>query len=86
MAEKINVHGFNVVCEENAAEGIRYLVKEHSLFSTPRSARVRDDMDFNEARVFFDQARTKSFSQFEDDEDRQYTLFYKGGSYTLARR
>lgn len=71
MAEKINVHGFNVVCEENAAEGIRYL---------------RDDLDFNEARVFFDHARTKGFAEFEDDEDRQYTLFYKGGSYTLAGR
>lgn len=86
MSEKATVHGFSVIYEENAIEGIRYLVKEYSLFSTLRSARLRDDLDFEEARVFFDQARTKGFAEFEDDEDRQYTLFYKGGSYTLARR
>ncbi len=71
MAEKTNVHGFPVTYEENAVEGVRYL---------------RDDLDFEEARVFFDQARAKGFSQFEDDEDRQYSLFYQGGSYTLTRR
>lgn len=71
MAERTNVHGFLVACEQNALEGVRYL---------------RDDLDFNEARVFFDQARVKSFSEFEDDEDRQYTLFYKDNAYTLVRR
>lgn len=71
MPEKTAIHGFSVIYEKNAIEGIRYL---------------RDDLDFEEARVFFDQARTKGFAEFEDDEDRQYTLFYKGGSYTLARR
>lgn len=71
LTEKIIIHGFTVIFEQNAIEGIRYL---------------RDDLDFNEARVFFDQARTKGSAQFEDDQDRQYTLFYKGGSYTLVRR
>lgn len=71
MAEKTDVHGFSVAYEQNALEGIRYL---------------RDDLDFNEAKVFFDQARTKGIAEFEDDEDRQYTLFYKGESYTLVRR
>lgn len=71
MAEKTTVHGFSVIYEQNTIEGIRYL---------------RDDLDFNEARVFFDQARARGFSKFEDDEDRQYTLFYKGGTYTLTRR
>ena len=71
MAEKTNVHGFNMDYEENAMEGIRYL---------------RDDLDFNEAKVFFDQSREKGSAEFEDDEDRQFTLFYKDGIYTLSRR
>lgn len=71
MPEKTIVHGFSVIYEQNAIEGIRYL---------------RDDLDFEEARIFFDQARLKGFAQFEDDEDRQYTLLYKEGSYTLLRR
>jgi hypothetical protein len=71
MPEKTNVHGFTVNYETNAYEGIRYL---------------RDDLDFEEARVFFDQARLRGFAQFEDDQDRQYTLYYRDGIYTLARR
>jgi len=71
MPEKTNIHGFNVIFEENAAEGVRYL---------------RDDLDFEEARVFFDQARSRGSAEFEDDEDRQYTLFYRDNIYTLARR
>ncbi len=71
MAEKTDVHSFYVTYEENAVEGVRHL---------------RDDLDFNEARIFFDQARSRGSAEFEDDEDRQYTLFYKGGIYTLARR
>lgn len=71
MTEKINVHGFSVDCETNALEGARHL---------------RDDLDFREAAVFFDQSRQKGSAPFEDDEDRQYTLFYKNGVYTLVRR
>jgi hypothetical protein len=71
MPEKTTIHGFPVTYEQNAYEGIRYL---------------RDDLDFNEARIFFDQARQRGSAQFEDDEDRQYTLFYKEGNYILVRR
>jgi len=71
MPEKTTIHSFSVFYEQNAIDGIRYL---------------RDDLDFNEARVFFDQAKAKGFAQFEDDEDRQYTLFYRDGVYTLTRR
>lgn len=71
MAQKTSVHGFTVAFEENVREGINYL---------------RDDLDINEAKVFFDQARVRGSAQFEDDEDRQYTLFYQNGAYTLARR
>lgn len=71
MATKTQVHSYYVNYEENAEEGIRYL---------------RDDLDSNEARVFFDQARQKGQVQFEDDDDRQFTLFYRDGIYTLVRR
>lgn len=71
MPEKTNIRGFPVTYEKNAIEGVRYL---------------RDDLDFEEARVFFDQARQRGSAQFEDDEDRQYTLFYKLGQYALVRR
>jgi len=71
MAEKITIHGFIVVYEQNAQPAVQYL---------------RDDLDFNEARVFFDQARLRGQAMFEDDEDRQFTLLYKDGVYTLIRR
>ena len=71
MAEKVGIHGFAVTYEENAEEGIRHL---------------RDDLDSEEARVFFDQARSRGSAEFEDDEDRQYTLIYQNGSYALLRR
>lgn len=71
MVEKTNIHGFPVHYEKNAYEGISYL---------------RDDLDLEEARVFFDQAKLKGFAKFEDDEDRQYTLFYRQGIYILTRR
>ena len=71
MAEKTTIYGFSVIYEKNAIEGVHYL---------------RDDLDFQEARVFFEQARLKSFAQFEDDEDRQYTLIYRNGIYNLVRR
>ncbi|RJQ36359.1 hypothetical protein C4552_03670 [Candidatus Parcubacteria bacterium] len=71
MAEKTTVHGMTVSYEDNAEEGIRHL---------------RDDLSSDEARVFFDQARTKGSAQFEDDEDRQYTLIYQNGAYALVRR
>lgn len=71
MVLKTTVHGFSVIYEEKAKTGIEYL---------------RDDLDYKEARVFFDQARQRGSAPFEDDEDRQYTLFYKAGTYTLARR
>lgn len=71
MAQKTTVHGYTVAYEENAAEGIRHL---------------RDDLDAIEARVYFDQARSKGSAEFEDDEERQFTLIYQNGSYVMVRR
>jgi hypothetical protein len=71
MQESI-VHGFKVKYEENAAEGIKYL---------------RDDLDSQESRVFFEQARAKKFAEFEDDDDREFTLERNvDGTYVLIRR
>lgn len=71
MIQKTIIHGFSVSYEENATGGIGHL---------------RDDLDYNEAKVFFDQARARGSAQFEDDEERQYTLLYQNGAYALLRR
>ncbi len=72
MPQKTTVHTFfSVTFEEDAHDGIRYL---------------RDDLDYKEAKVFFDQARIRGSAEFEDDKDRQYTLIHQNGVYTLARR
>lgn len=71
MPEKTKIHGFTVIYETNASGGVRYL---------------REDLDFNEARVFFDQARMRGSAMFEDDNERQYTLIYQSGVYTLMKR
>lgn len=73
MAKRTSVHGFWVSYEENASEGLKHL---------------RDDLSRDEARVYFEQAQRKGSAQFEDDYDRQYTLFYErgSGSFILTRR
>jgi hypothetical protein len=66
------VHNFKVKHEQDVEQGIIYL---------------RDDLDAKEARVFFDQARLKKSAEFEDDQDRQFTLVYNGDlTYTLVKR
>lgn len=74
MIEKIFIHGFPVKYEkeDNVANGVKYL---------------RDDLQREEALVFFDGARMRGSAQFETDTEEQYTLTYaKDGSYTLIRR
>ena len=66
------IHGLRVKYENNAKEGIEYL---------------RNDLDREEARVFFNEARRRKYAKFEDDQERQYTLFFNSdGSYSLVRR
>jgi len=68
----IYIRGFKVNFEEDARNGVNYLLY---------------DLDEKEARIFFDQARLKNFANFEDDREGQYTLSYNpDGSYTLTRR
>lgn len=71
MVQKVYLHGFGISYEDNARDGIEYL---------------RDDLDVSEARVFFEYARRNGSAQFEDDDDRQFTLVYEDGNYVLIRR
>ena len=71
MIQKADIHGHSVAHEENSIEGVHYL---------------RDGLDGEEARVFFDQARSRGSAEFEDHADRQFTLIYQNSAYTLVRR
>ena len=51
---KTSVKGHKVIYEKRAARGINYL---------------RNDLDYAEARVFFDQARMRESAPFEDDNE-----------------
>lgn len=69
----VSVKGSKVQYDEkNAREGIKHLTY---------------DLDYKEAKVFFDQARIKGEADFEDDLEKQYTLAHnQDGTYTLKRR
>lgn len=71
--KKEKVYGFLVRFEQDLREGIRYL---------------RDDLQKEEAKTLFDAARLRGSAEFEDDEDRDWTLMYVRGdnSYVLTLR
>ena len=71
--KKEQIHGFWLTYEEELREGVRYL---------------RDDLQFKEAKTIFDAARLDGTAEFEDDQDRDWTLIYnrQEGNYTLIRR
>jgi hypothetical protein len=73
MIKEIYIREFRVKYEENEQGGINYLLY---------------DLDANEARVFFDEAKLKKYAEFEDDKEGQYTLSYNlaDNSYTLIKR
>lgn len=67
-----NIHGHTVEIEDDAEDGRRYL---------------EEDIQYKEAQVFFEQAKYRGETQFEDDHDHQFTLSYNGdGTYTLSKR
>lgn len=66
-----DVHGHNVWYTEDAKHGVEYL---------------DNDLDYQEAEVFFRDAKLRGESRFEDDKDRNYALVYTNGKYTLAFR
>ncbi|HHE67506.1 MAG TPA: hypothetical protein ENL33_00370 [Candidatus Parcubacteria bacterium] len=71
MSEKTNIHGHWVVYAPGTDSAVRYL---------------KNDLDSEEARVFFDQARSKGYCKFEDEHEGQYILRYRSGEYKLEKR
>lgn len=66
------IHNFKVKYEQNAQGGMYYL---------------KTDLDQQEAKVYFEQAKRKKSVNFEDHQDRNYTLSYDNdGTFTLMRR
>lgn len=71
MKETI-IKGFRVKYEENEQAGINYLLY---------------DLDVQESKVFFNEARRNKYAEFEDDREGQFTLSYNSdGTYTLISR
>lgn len=68
---KTNIHGHSVYYEHDDHEAIRYLM---------------EDIQPEEARVFFDQAKMRGKAEFETDHDMQYTLTYHSGAYKVEKR
>jgi hypothetical protein len=70
--KEINIHGLRVKYEESEQAGINYLLY---------------DLDTQESKVFFNEARRNKYAEFEDDREGQFTLSYNtDGTYTLMRR
>jgi hypothetical protein len=71
--KKEQIHGFWLIFEEELRDGVRYL---------------RDDLQYREAKTLFDAARFDGTAEFEDDQDRDWSLIYnrQDGNYTLIRR
>ncbi|KKQ75990.1 MAG: hypothetical protein US98_C0055G0002 [Parcubacteria group bacterium GW2011_GWC1_38_6] len=68
------IHGFRVVFDEEVlVSAVKYL---------------RYDLQPNEAKTLFDAARLRGNAEFEDDQDRDWTLTYNRGdnTYTLFHR
>ncbi|MFA6253040.1 MAG: hypothetical protein WCV69_02115 [Patescibacteria group bacterium] len=57
-----DVHGHKVYSEEDAKDGVNYL--EYNI-------------QIEECRVFFEQAKAKGSAPFEDGKGHNYTLLYK---------
>lgn len=67
-----DIHGHKVTGEDNAVKGMDYL--DHEL-------------SYQEAEVFFRQAKARRQVQFQDDDRRNFTLMSNDdGTYTLQAR
>lgn len=70
--KEISIHGYKIKYENSDYNGIRHLLH---------------DLQYEEAKVFFEHARLHRSAQFEDDFEGQYMLNYNSdGTYTLSRR
>lgn len=70
--KEIYIHGHKVKYEDNEQAGINYLLY---------------DLDAQESKVFFNEAKRNKYAEFEDDKEGQFTLSYNAdGSYSLMTR
>jgi len=70
--EDTTIYGFRVQYEDATKPAIDYL---------------KNDLSSDEAKVFFEYAKRHRSAQFEDDEDRNFTLVYNQNNvFTLTRR
>ena len=60
-----------VIYEDDALGAVRYLL---------------NNLDRNEAKVFFDQAKAKGYIKFEDAQGRNYILDHQDGKFIIKRR
>ncbi len=70
MPTETTIHGFIVAYDEESAEGVNFL---------------RDQLKFDEAKIFFDQAERKKSVELKDDQNRLYRLSYAKNKYSLSR-
>jgi len=72
IIKKTNVHGYTVLYDPKFDKGIYYL---------------QYDLQYNEALVFFKHAQMYGKAEFEDDQDRNWTLIKNpDGTFTLTQR
>jgi len=70
--KQISIHGYRTKYEDEDYNAVRYLL---------------EDLQYEEAKIFFEQARLHRSAQFEDEFEGQYELSYNpDGTYTLSRR
>ena len=69
---EVLIYGFRVSYDDTARYAISYLLH---------------DLDQEEAKVFFEQAKLKGYCKFEDDREGDYLIAYnKDNTYTLIKR
>jgi hypothetical protein len=71
MAEERSVHGYRVMFEKDAIDGVHYLDER---------------LDSDCAKVFFVYAQHYQSAPFRDAQDRKYLLDYKNGVYMLEKK
>jgi hypothetical protein len=71
MAQEKYVHGYHVMFEKEAEEGVRYL---------------DDSLEAEYAKVFFVYAQHYRTAPFEDRQGRKYLLAYENNMYVLYKK
>jgi len=72
MANTRDIHGHTVTGEDDVVKGMDYLDY---------------DLQYDEAQVIFEQAKAHGQAQFEDGQERNFTLKHNSdGTYTISSR